>query len=166
MADLYAQTEHALAALQLAFAMLGMGALLAPRDFVTVFRLPRALLVGLSLQWVIVPTIAISLPLLFLVSPPVTVGLVLVAAVPGGTMSNIYTHFAKGNIALSISLTAVTTVAALFVTPTMLRVFAGDLLPPGFSMPTGEIALEIHDDELARRRGAKAKRVTDSPRGS
>jgi BASS family bile acid:Na+ symporter len=141
--DFYARAEHSLAALQLAFAMLGMGALLAPRDFVTVFRLPRALFVGLGLQWLIVPMLAASLPLLLAVSPPVTVGLVLVAAVPGGTMSNVYTYFAKGNIALSISLTAVTTVASLAMTPMLLRLLSGDQLPSGFTMPTARIATEI-----------------------
>jgi BASS family bile acid:Na+ symporter len=143
VADFYARAEHSLAALQLAFAMLGMGALLAPRDFVTVFQLPRALIVGLGLQWLIVPLIAVSLPLVLTVSGPVTVGLVLVAAVPGGTMSNVYTYFAKGNIALSISLTAVTTVASLVMTPMLLRLLSGDQLPSGFTMPTARIATEI-----------------------
>lgn len=143
MDDLYAQYEHTIAALQLVFAMLGMGALLAPRDFVTVFRLPTALIVGLSLQWLAVPLIATSVPLLVPVSTGVAVGLVLVAAVPGGTMSNVYTHFAKGNLALSISLTAVTSVAALIVTPQLLRIFGGEDLPPGFDIPVREIAGEI-----------------------
>jgi BASS family bile acid:Na+ symporter len=120
-----------------------MGALLSPRDFVTVFRLPRALIVGLGLQWLIVPLIAISLPLVVSVSGPVTVGLVLVAAVPGGTMSNVYTYFAQGNLALSISLTAVTTVASLAMTPMLLRVLAGEHLPSDFTMPTAKIAGEI-----------------------
>jgi len=71
------------------------------------------------------------------------VGLVLIAAVPGGTMSNVFTYFARGNIALSISLTAVTSVAALFVTPLLLRELAGPHLPADFRLPTLGIATEI-----------------------
>lgn len=143
MDELYARSEHAIAALQLGFAMLGMGALLGPRDFVSVFRVPRALFVGLGLQWLIVPLLAASVPDLMLVGGGVTVGLILVAAVPGGTMSNVFTHFAQGNIALSISLTALTTVASLLTTPLLLRIFAGEHLPADFEMPTGRIATEI-----------------------
>lgn len=123
--------------------MLGMGALLSPRDFVTVFTLPRALFAGLFLQWLLIPALAVGLPNVMTISGPVTVALVLVAAVPGGTMSNVYTYLAKGNIALSISLTAVTTAASLVVTPMLLGALAGEHLPAGFSMPMGRIATEI-----------------------
>ncbi len=143
MDELYARYEHAIAAVQLGFAMLGMGALLGPKDFVSVFRVPRALLVGLGLQWLIVPLLAAFVPNLLAVGGGVTVGLILVAAVPGGTMSNVFTHFAQGNIALSISLTALTSVASLVTTPLLLRIFAGEHLPAGFEMPTGRIATEI-----------------------
>lgn len=143
MDELYARTEHGLAMLQLGFAMLGMGALLRPRDFVTIFRSPRALAVGLALQWVAVPALASALPQLVPMTAGFTVGLVLIAAVPGGTMSNLFTHFARGNLALSISLTAVTSVASLFVTPLLLRTLAGQHLPPDFRLPTLRIATDI-----------------------
>ncbi len=86
LADFYSQYEHTLAALQLAFAMLGMGALLSPRDFVTVFTLPRALSVGLFLQWLLIPGLAVGLPTIMTITGPVTVALVLVAAVPDGSI--------------------------------------------------------------------------------
>lgn len=141
--DWYPEYEYTLASTQLLLAMLGMGALLAPRDFVSVVRSPRALIVGLSLQLVGIPVIAFGIGMALSVPAGIAAGLVLVAAVPGGTMSNVVTHLGRGNIALSIGLTAVTTVGALATTPTILRVFVGDFLPPDFEMPVARVAWEI-----------------------
>jgi BASS family bile acid:Na+ symporter len=141
--EAYPRYEHLLASTQLAFAMLGMGAVLAPRDFVAVARSPRALGIGLAVQLVAVPLLATLLGLLLPVPAGIAAGLVLVAAVPGGTMSNVFTYFGRGNIALSISLTALTTVGALVTTPALLRLLVGAHLPARFEMPTASIALEI-----------------------
>jgi BASS family bile acid:Na+ symporter len=141
--DAYPRYEHLLASLQLAFAMLGMGAVLAPRDFVPVVRAPRALAVGLGVQLVAAPLLATLLGSALPVPAGIAAGLVLVAAVPGGTMSNVVTYLGRGNIALSISLTAVTTVGSLATTPALLRLLIGSHLPPSFEMPTGRIAFEI-----------------------
>jgi BASS family bile acid:Na+ symporter len=139
----YARYEYALASSQLAFAMAGMGALLRPSDFVAVARSPRALLIGLALQLLAIPVIAAGLGALLPLPAGIAAGLVLVAAVPGGTMSNVITLMGRGNIALSISLTGITTVGALAVTPLLLRLFIGAHLPENFEMPTGRIAWEI-----------------------
>jgi BASS family bile acid:Na+ symporter len=123
--------------------MLGMGALLAPRDFVAVLRAPRGLLIGLAIQLTLFPLLASGLGRALPVPPGIAAGLVLVAAVPGGTMSNVATYFARGNIALSIALTAITTVGSLVMTPLILRLFIGAHLPADFEMPTGRVAYEI-----------------------
>lgn len=123
--------------------MLGMGALLSPRDFVSVLTAPRGLLVGLGVQLLVFPLLASGLGRALPVPPGIAAGLVLVAAVPGGTMSNVATYLARGNIALSIALTAITTVGSLVMTPLILRIFVGLHLPPDFEMPTGRIAREI-----------------------
>jgi BASS family bile acid:Na+ symporter len=141
--DWFTEYEYPLAATQLVLAMLGMGMLLAPRDFVEVVRRPRALAVGLCVQLVAVPLIAFGLGRLMPIHAGIAAGLVLVAAVPGGTMSNVITYLGRGNIALSIALTGVTTVGALLTTPAILRLFVGDFLPEGFEMPVGQIAWEI-----------------------
>jgi BASS family bile acid:Na+ symporter len=141
--DHYADYEYFLAASQLAFAMLGMGALLELSDFLDVFSRPRQLLLGLMLQLIVVPILALMVVSGLPLAAGVAAGLALVAAVPGGTMSNIMTHLGRGNIALSISLTAVTTVGSLLTTPLLLRLLAGTHLPPDFEMPTGRIAFEI-----------------------
>lgn len=139
----YAAYEYPLASAQLILAMLGMGALLTPKDFMFEVQNPRGLVVGLSFQWLLVPVIAVALGWLLPIPAGIAVGLIFVAAVPGGTMSNILTLFGRGNIALSIALTSITTVAALAMTPLLLKVLVAEFLPPEFSMPVGRIARDI-----------------------
>ena len=81
MFDHYAAVEYFLASGQLAFAMLGMGALLAPSDFLDVFRRPAALAIGLGAQWLVVPLLALALGKLLPVEIGIAAGLALVAAV-------------------------------------------------------------------------------------
>ena len=139
----YAAYEYPLASSQLFLAMLGMGALLAPQDFLLEVKKPRALLVGFGFQWVLVPLIAFALGVILPIPAGIAVGLVFVAAVPGGTLSNILTLFGRGNIALSITLTSITTVAALVTTPVLLKLSLSEFLPDDFSMPVGRIARDI-----------------------
>ncbi len=141
--DFYLRNEFVFAALQLAFAMLGMGAKLTLRDFAAEFRFPKPFFTGMAIQLVLVPIIAVVTNRVLGLSAGVATGLILVAAVPGGTISNVITYVAHGNIALSIALTAVTTIACLVTTPTILQLFAAQALPVDFDMPTGKIAFDI-----------------------
>ena len=151
----YPRYEHLLASIQLALAMLGMGALLGPRDFGRVARSPRALCVGLLLQLVLVPGLAFVLGRVLPLEMGLAAGFVLVASVPGGTMSNLVTYLGRGNIALSISLTAVTTVGALATTPALLRLLVGAARPS-----SGRVLVDDRDlAELsaAELRGVRAR---------
>ncbi|HEY6131692.1 MAG TPA: bile acid:sodium symporter [Halioglobus sp.] len=139
----YAAYEYPVAATQLFLAMLGMGALLSPQDFMLEIKKPRGLIVGFGFQWVLVPLIAVVLGALLPIPAGIAVGLIFVAAVPGGTLANILTLVARGNIALSISLTAITTVAALVTTPLLLQLLVSQYLPDNFRMPVGLIARDI-----------------------
>jgi BASS family bile acid:Na+ symporter len=141
--DNYPAYEFAVASAQLFLAMLGMGALLAPRDFLLEIRNPRGLVVGLGFQWALVPLVAMVLGLLMPVPAGIAVGLILIASVPGGTLSNILTLFGRGNIALSVSLTSITTVGSLVMTPLLLQLLVSQHLPAGFSMPVGALAADI-----------------------
>ncbi len=141
--DHYAAIEYPLAASQLILAMFGMGLLLTPRDFVREVQEPKGLLLGLGFQWALVPLIAVLVGMVMPIPVGIAVGLILVASVPGGTMSNILTLYGKGNIALSIALTSVTTVAALVTTPILLKLLVSSYLPPDFAMPAGQIATDI-----------------------
>ncbi len=139
----YAAYEYPVASAQLILAMFGMGALLTPGDFLLEIKRPKPLLIGLGFQWMLVPLIALALGEMLPIPAGIAVGLVFVAAVPGGTMSNILTLFGRGNIALSIALTSITTVAALVTTPLLLKLLLSEFLPSDFSMPVGRIARDI-----------------------
>lgn len=141
--DFYLAQEYGFAATQLALAMLGMGATLTPRDFLEVFRAPKAFSIGIALQMLGVPLVAWIFIGLFSLDPGVAVGLALCAAIPGGTVSNIFTYLARAHIALSIALTAVATLACLVTTPIVLGLLIAEYMPADFEMPAGRIALEI-----------------------
>lgn len=106
--------------LALAFIMLALGVGLTPADFRRIVAQPRAFLVGAFLQFVSLPVLAIAL-VAFLPAPPeLKVGIVLLAACPGGVTSNMLTHMARGDVALSISLTGVTSILSVVTVPVVL----------------------------------------------
>ncbi|GGH06864.1 hypothetical protein GCM10007420_24400 [Glycocaulis albus] len=108
--------------LALAFIMLALGVGLTPADFRRIFTKPKALLVGAVLQYISLPLLAMAI-VAFLPAPPVLkVGIVLLAACPGGTTSNLLTHMARGDVALSISLTALTSLTSMFTVPVVLMI--------------------------------------------
>ena len=123
--------------------MLGMGATLTGKDFRDVVREPLAVTVGTAIQVVMVPLTAFLFLRLLGVHGGVAVGIALIAAIPGGTVSNIFTFFARGNSALSISITAITTLACLISTPLILSLLISDYLPADFTMPKAQIVREI-----------------------
>ncbi|WP_372781571.1 bile acid:sodium symporter family protein [Litorivivens sp.] len=143
MTELYLKYEYWIAFTQLLLAMFGMGATLRVVDFINVARTPRAFATGISLQLLMVPLIAVLFLAIFNLQPGVAVGIAILAAIPGGTTSNIYTHFARGNIALSIAITAVTTVACLVTVPIILKLLITDYVPADFRLPAARIAAEI-----------------------
>jgi BASS family bile acid:Na+ symporter len=141
--DLYLRREYELAALQLALAMAGMGALLRPRDFAAVFAAPAALVLGLVVQLGGVPIVAAAVMAIAAPGAGIAAGLALVAAVPGGTMSNLLTFLARGNTPLSVTLTGLTTAACLVTTPLLLGLLLPADLAQNVSMPVARIITEI-----------------------
>lgn len=135
--------ERLLAGAQLALAMFGMGAVLTRRDFVAVFESPRALGLGLAIQLAGVPLLAWSLGRILPVGHGVAAGLVLMAAVPGGTLSNVFTYLLGGNVALSVALTGVTTLGALVTTPALLGLLLGPAIGGAVSIPADRVARDI-----------------------
>ena len=106
-------------------------------------REPLAVSVGTAIQIVVVPLTAFMFLRLLGVHDGLAVGIALLAAIPGGTVSNIFTFFARGNAALSISITALTTLACLVSTPFILSLLISDYLPADFAMPKAQIVREI-----------------------
>jgi BASS family bile acid:Na+ symporter len=100
------------------FAVLfGMGLSLVPEDFRRVLRHPKAKLVGLTCQLVMLPVVAFALALLFRLPGELAVGLMVLAACPGGATSNVITHLSKGDTALSVTLTAISSMVCVFTIP-------------------------------------------------
>lgn len=143
MFEFYLAQEYWFAAAQLSLAMLGMGATLMPKDFGAIVRTPRAFTVGMALQLLFVPLVAFLFISLSGAVVGVLIGLALLAAIPGGTVSNIFTYLAKGNIVLSIAITAITTIGCLLTTPIILDLLISQHMPDNFVMPVGRIAFEI-----------------------
>ena len=122
--------------LSLGVIMLGLGLGLTIDDFKRVARYPRAVLLGLFLQTGVLPWVAFALALLFRLPPELAVGLMLLAASPGGATANIYSHLAHGDVALNITLTAINSVLCLVTLPVILNLSleyflgAGQYVPP------------------------------------
>lgn len=101
----------------LGIVMLGLGLSLTAADFARVVRYPKAVLVGLFAQTVVLVAGAYVTARLFALSPELAVGLMLLAASPGGATANIYSHLAHGDVALNITLTAINSLLALVTLP-------------------------------------------------
>lgn len=103
----------------LAFVMFGVALGIKPQTFKDVFKNPKSVIVGILLQWVGLPavTFVIALALSPWITPMIALGMILVASCPGGNISNFISSLSKGNVELSISMTAVTTAFAPLVTP-------------------------------------------------
>jgi len=103
--------------------MLGVALDLKVEDFKRIFVSPKAPLIGLGAQFILLPFFTFLFRLILRPHPSMALGMILVAACPGGNLSNILTYLAKGNCALSISMTAVSTAAAIIMTPLNLAVW-------------------------------------------
>ncbi|EXJ14495.1 bile acid:sodium symporter family protein [Imhoffiella purpurea] len=113
----------------LGLVMFGMGVTLDPRDFVRVARQPSTILLGLALQYGIMPLAGLGIGLAFGFPPALLVGFVLLGASPGGTASNVICYLARGDVALSIALTTVSTLAAVLLTPMLTWLYVGERVP-------------------------------------
>lgn len=97
--------------------MLGLGLSLTIADFKRVVTFPKAIIIGLFCQMILLPIVCFGISILFNLPPALAVGLLLLSASPGGATANLYSHLAKGDVALNISLTAVNSVLTLFSLP-------------------------------------------------
>ncbi len=105
--------------------MLGVALELKIDDFKRIIQSPKAPFIGLVAQFVLLPAFTFLLVMLIKPYPSIALGMILVAACPGGNLSNIMTYLAKGNCAVSISMTAVSTLAAILMTPFNISLWGG-----------------------------------------
>ena len=108
--------------LSLAFIMFSLGLGLSLSDFTRVFFKPRDFLIGLFFQIIVLPIVALIIVMFWPLSPELAIGVMILAAAPGGVTSNVLTSFAKGNIALSISLTAINSILCVVTVPLILMI--------------------------------------------
>lgn len=113
----------------LAFLMFGVALEIRMSDFKEIFKQPRAVITGLISQWVLLPALTFLLVIIINPHPGIALGMMLVAACPGGNISNFLVHLSDGNRALSVTLTSITTIFAFFITPFNM-IFWGSLYTP------------------------------------
>lgn len=123
--------SNAILALSLIIIMFGMGLSLSTKDFVQVFIRPKAILIGLVCQLILLPIIGFSLINTFTLSPEIAIGVIIMAACPGGPTSNLITHLANGDTALSVSLTAISSLITLISIPFIINLGLQHVLGEG-----------------------------------
>jgi bile acid:Na+ symporter, BASS family len=131
--------------LSLAIVMLGMGLSLVPEDFKRITRYPKAVAVGTVCQVLLLPLIGTLITLVVPMQPEIAVGLIVLAVCPGGPSSNLITYLAKGDVALSVTLTAVSSIITVFTIPLFinlaLQYFMGE--SAAIALPIGTTILQI-----------------------
>jgi BASS family bile acid:Na+ symporter len=112
--------------------MFGMGSQMNYRDFAGVIKMPTGVLIGLSLQFTIMPIVGFTIATLFGFPPEIAAGIILVGSSPSGLASNVMSFIAKANLALSVTLTAFATMLAPLITPSLMKLLAGQFVPIDF----------------------------------
>jgi len=112
--------------------MFGMGTELSLKDFAKVFRMPRGILVGIVCHYTIMPLVGFSLAYLFNFPNEIAAGIILVGCSPSGLASNVMSYLARANLALSVSVTTVSTLLAPFLTPLLMKLLGGQFVEVHF----------------------------------
>lgn len=123
--------SNAILALSLIIIMFGMGLSLKITDFVQVFSRPKAILIGLFCQLIVLPIVGFILIRVFVLSPEIAIGIIIISACPGGPTSNLITHLANGDTALSVSLTAISSIITLISIPFIINLGLQEVLGEG-----------------------------------
>lgn len=108
--------------------MFGMGSSMSVNDFAAVVKSPKGVAIGVASQFVIMPLLGFTLASITNFPPEIAAGIILIGCSPSGLASNVMAYLAKANLALSITITSITTLIAPFVTPLLMKLFAGALI--------------------------------------
>jgi BASS family bile acid:Na+ symporter len=108
--------------------MFGMGTTMSIRDFVGIFKAPKGVFIGVGSHFIIMPMLGFTLASLSNLPPEIAAGIILIGCSPNGVASNVISYLAKANLALSITITAVSTLLAPFVTPVLMNLLAGSYI--------------------------------------
>lgn len=126
--------SNAILALSLIIIMFGMGLSLSIRDFTAVFLRPKAIIIGLVCQLIMLPIVGFTLIKIFTLQPDIAIGVIILAACPGGPTSNLITHLANGDAALSVSMTAACSFITLLTIPFIINLGLQEVLGAGTSI--------------------------------
>ena len=125
----FSETSLDIMNLTLAFIMFGVALDLRIADFKRVLQIPKFILVGLTSQLILLPILTVGLVYLLQPHPSIALGMFMIAVCPGGNVSNFMSSLAGGNVALSVSMTAVVTVSSIILTPLNFTLWAGTYEP-------------------------------------
>lgn len=112
--------------------MFGMGATLSVQDFLGALKMPKAVIIGMILQFTVMPVLGLGVATAFGFEPEVAAGVVLIGSCSGGLASNVMVFLARGNVALSVTMTACSTLMAPVMTPLAMKLLAGRLIEINF----------------------------------
>lgn len=112
--------------------MFGMGTELSVKDFANVIKMPKGIIVGVVFHYLIMPLVGFAIAKLFNFPSEIAAGIILVGCCPSGLASNVMAYLAKANLALSVSVTTISTLLAPFLTPLLLQLLAGSFVPVDF----------------------------------
>lgn len=123
--------------------MFGLGCSLSTDEFRKALKNPKPVVVGFASQYLIMPALAFGMAIYFEMRPEWAIGLIIVACCPSGTTSSLFNYFAKGNLALSISLSSITTGAALFAMPVLLNLYSSRFTSDNLQIHTKSVILSL-----------------------
>jgi BASS family bile acid:Na+ symporter len=112
--------------------MFGMGTHMSAKDFIGIIKTPKSVLVGIVCHYIIMPGIGFLLAYVSHLPAPIAAGIILVGCSPSGTASNVMAYLSGGNLPLSVTVTALSTLIAPFMTPLLMKLLAGQLVPVNF----------------------------------
>lgn len=112
--------------------MFGMGSQMALSDLTNVIKMPKGVIAGILCQYTIMPFLGITIATIFGFPPEIAAGVILIGSSPSGLASNVMSYIARANLALSITITAITTIISPFMTPLLMKLLAGELVEVSF----------------------------------
>ncbi|HJZ41048.1 MAG TPA: bile acid:sodium symporter family protein [Bacteroidales bacterium] len=112
--------------------MFGMGSQMSFNDFAGVIRMPKGVIIGVLLQFTIMPLVGLGIANLFSFPPEIAAGIILIGCVPSGLASNVMSYLARANLALAVTISAVTTLLSPLITPTLMKWLGGQFIEVNF----------------------------------
>jgi BASS family bile acid:Na+ symporter len=112
--------------------MFGMGSQMSLNDFTGIIKMPKGVIVGVSAQFLIMPLAAFAISRIFSFPPEIAAGIILIGCVPSGLASNVMSYIAKANLALAVTISAISTIMSPFITPILMKILGGQFITVDF----------------------------------